>query len=455
MIESLDLTFKTGTVFQALSMHSWNDARYSVDRVYIGDGQAHIFVDYPDTLPVLHWIQIPADHNTGITHAAVVNPIALPEETYDMIIMLENYGTTSWQGNISLYEPAYTQEIPCSIAARSEQSIHVKVPSTLIHGTIHLESDSISPDNEYYFSFSIPREIQVLIVGTNPFIQKALKTAEIIRTPFKVTNTLQLGTIDIRRYDIIIMCGNTAVSPADQAILEHIVREQISSILVLLGTSLDPRLAAFLEPYCTIGSYINPSGYVTIDWIDYEDPVFSIFRDDPSLKTSKIYNYWLLNTTSGVLAQLTDEHPLVISKGNVTIIGTDLIPSSTDLIYKTAFIPLLYRLVMRSVQPEYDLHQYVGSINMLTKPLKAPTGELVPPDGEFLNPGLYTTEDTIIAVNVSADEGDIKPLGKAAARLLNITPIKTDDITGKDLSLFFLICALAFLLFEVILLLIR
>lgn len=455
LIETLSLSYKTGSVFDALSSDQWKDARYDVERIYLGDGQAVAFVDYPDTMPLLYWIRLSAEENAGISDVSLADPIALPEKTYGVIVTVQNHSHSPWQGNIAIQESAYVQEIPCTIAPRSGRKIPVTLPHTLTHGTFHLETDSLDPDNKYYFSFWIPREIRILIVGDNPFIQKALQTGDVIRTPFNVTNTDRLGTTDARLFDIIIICGNVVITSADRSMLEHILREQTSGILFLLGKSIDPQLVMFLAPYCTVSDYIDPSGYVTIDWINYENSLFSIFRDESSLKAAKIYNYWSLTSKSGILARLTDDHPLIISKNNLTIISTDLVPSSTDIVYKTAFIPLLYRLIMSSVQPDYDLNQYVGSVNQLIDPVRSPTGEILHYQSEFTIPGQYTTGDTIISINVIAEEGDIKPLGSDVARSLNITPIKADDLIGKDLSLFFLICALAFLLFEVLLLLLR
>jgi hypothetical protein len=455
LLNSIDLTYKKGNVFDVLSSYSWQDARYPVERIYIGDGQAIAFDGYPDTMPPLLWLQIPIGQNCGITNMSLADPIAVPAETYDLTITVQNYGTNRWDGSIALQGLDFAQEIPCTIALRSEQLFDVTLPRIIRHGTAFIENDSITPDNAYYFSYQTPRVIRILIKGTNRFITSGLQTGNMLSAPFFIKNVSRLGEVDACSYDIIIICGNAPLTSAERAMLEHIAAQKTSSIICLLGRTIDPQMRAFLVPYCTIGDHIDPAGYVTLDWIDYDHPVFSIFRNDPTLKTTKVYDYWLLSSSADIRARITDNNPFIISKNTVTIIGTDLVPQSIDLVYKTAFIPLLFRLIMIGIQPDIDLQQTIGTINPITAPLKTPTGEFIAEGSEFLIPGLYISGDTVIAVNVEPKEGNSALIGNEAARLLHITPVNASDLAGTDLNIFFLMCALAFLLFEVVLLLIR
>lgn len=455
LLGSIDLTYKKGTVFDALSSCSWQDARYPVERIYVGDGQVVAFTGYPDTMPPLMWVQIPIGNNCGITGISLSDPIALPAETYDLAIAVQNYGANRWEGMIALQESTFAHEIPCTIAPRSEQLFDITLPRTLRYGTVFLEHDSIAPDNAYYFSYRPPQVIRILITGTNRFITSGLLTGNMLNAPFFIKNVARLGDVDARSYDVIIICGNARMSSAERAMLEHLAAQHTSSIICLLGRTIDPHMIAFLTPYCTVGEHIDPAGYVTLDYIDYDHPVFNIFRDDPTLKTSKVYDYWSLSTTADIRARITDDHPFIIAKNKVTIIGTDLVPQSTDLVYKTAFIPLLFRLIMIGMQPDIDLEQEVGTINTITAPLRAPTGEFIAEGYEFLTPGLYVSGDTVIAVNVAPKEGNSATIASEAARLLHIIPVDASDFTGTDLNFLFLMCALAFLLFEVVMLLIR
>jgi hypothetical protein len=454
-IESTGLTFSMGSITHALSSLPWHEARHRIDRIYIGDGQAVSFIDYTDTMGPLYSIRLSADHNCGITHVALADPMTVPEETYDILATVQNYGLAQWEGTIALRDTEYTRELPCVVSPRSDKTIQLTLPRTLHAGTLLLEQDSLYPDNAFYFSFTVPREIKVLLVGTNPFIIKALKTGAIVQTPFTITNVAKLGSADVRLYDVIIVCGNYAITPGDRVMLQHIARSPAHNLIILLGNHVNQDMITVVKPYCAVGEHIDPTGYVTIDWIHYDHPVFDLFRDDPSLKTTKIYHYWSLLAGSGIQARLTADHPFIIMKDNVTIIATDLIPSSTDLIYKTSFIPLIYRIIMHASSQHANHTHYVGSPNPFKTPIQTPTGELLYPNAEFTTPGHYHIGDTIVGVNVVPQEGDIKPLGKAIAPALQIESIQAADLTGKDLSLFFLICALFFLLFEVFLLVIR
>jgi hypothetical protein len=455
VLESINLTYKKGSVFNTLSSFNWQEARYPIERIYIGDGQAIAFTRYSDTMPPMYWVQVSSGGNCGISQVALSDPIALPSETYDLSITVSNFSATPWEGTIAVREPESFEEIQTTIAAGDNQSFQIALPADLCHGTVFLEHDRLAVDNAYYFSHRVPEIIRILLVGQNRFIMNGLETASALRTPFAITCVARLGDIDARLYDVIIVCGNVHITPVDRIMLLHIAERQTSSILCMLGNNVDEQMISFLAPYCSIGERIDPPGYVTLDWIDYDHPVFSIFRDEPALKRIKVFRYWSLINKANIRARMTDDRPLIISKDKVVIIATDVIPSSTDIVYNTAFIPLLFRLIMIGMQPRLNLELNVGEANPLTIQLKTPTGEFLPPGGEFKMPGHYSSGDTVLGINVIPEEGDLTPLNDKAAQLLHITPLAASDLTGTDLDVFFLMCALAFFLFEVILLLIR
>lgn len=459
IINSIKLSYKSGNIkTAALSNLSDRKPRYGTQYVYIGDGQAHNFKDFPEELTKqnnFYWLRIPAGSNRGITKVELKDPIAIPLDNYSLKVQITNFSEHRWVGRTTLRANDYYFEKDCEIQPNHKQEVEFLIPTTVQHGSISLYDDSLIVDNAYYFSKSLPQRLKVLIVGSDRYLCSALSPSDDASSPLSIETRENLSAVDLRRFNVIILNGIHEVRESDRIKLNNFILQANRSVICFLGAEVGKNLKDFVSQCCSIEKKISPKGYVTLDWVDYEHPIFSIFFGGTVLKNIKFYHFQELKTQGGIIAKLTGEYPLIITNNNLAVVATQFTPHATDIVYKTAFVPLLFRLIISTTYNKFDKEYYVGQKIDIFEQIKAPTGEYLTKGKEFIYPGFYTVDNETIGVNVDPEEGNLKILGEEAANVLNVHRINLDkDLNKGDLSTIFLYLALFALFLELTLLLI-
>jgi hypothetical protein len=232
--------------------------------------------------------------------------------------------------------------------------------------------------------------------------------------------------------------------------------EDNKGIVCFLGQTVGDNLNSIISRCCRVEEYISVKGYVTLDWIDYGHPILQVFEHTAALKNIKFHNFHKLDAPKNVIAKLTGNNPFIVIDNGLSVVATQFLPQNTDIVYKTAFVPLIHRLLVNTTYPSHDHELYVGDQILQFDKLKAPTGEYILPEQVLLKPGFYTTAQETLGVNVIAAEGNLKILGSKAAEIMHIEIIDLEkDFKQDDMSTTLLLLALFALLLESLLLLIR
>ncbi len=457
LIKRINISYKKGNINNALSQWSTGSPQHTVEYVYIGDGQETNFIDFTEAMIEqrdFYWLQIPLGSNVGITKVALEDPISIPLDNYSLRVTMTNFSSKNWKGTATVRAGDHYYEKDCEIQPNSELSVEFLLPTTIQNGTIVLYDDSLITDNVYYFSKSLPRKLNVVIVGSDKFLYAGLNPTDEVHSPFSIEATESLGKVDLRRFNVVILNGINDISESDRIKLDNFMNQTDKSIICFLGDTVGKNLKEFVSRCCDIEQSISPKGYVTLDWVDYTNPIFNIFVGSTTLKNIKFYHFQKMNAQKGIIAKVTGNYPLIIVDNNFAVIATQFSPRATDIVYKAAFVPLLFRLIISTTYKSYENEFYIGEIVYTFGKLRAPTGEYITKGKEFLTPGFYTIDSETIGVNVIPEEGNPKILGDEAAKILNVQTIDAKDNLAKgDLSDIFLYLALCALFLEVGLLL--
>jgi hypothetical protein len=457
LIKKIELSYKAGKIKDALLDLSDDPPRYRLDYIYVGDGQVTNFKDFPEKMNdgEFFWLKMPAGSNLGITKVFLKDPVAHSLDNYDLEVTVENYSANEWSGRIGLTAGDYHFEKDCEVRPYKEKSIEFSLPVSVHKGKVELYDDSLAIDNAYYFSKSLFTKLKILTVGSNKFLIFSLNPGVESRAPFYVESINNLGQVDLRKFDVIIIDGIYEISESDKIKLESFLNQKQKAILCFLGDEVGYNLGNLIARCCEVEEMVLPKGYVTLDWIDYKHPVFNIFVGSLSLKNIKFYSYHKVTTQGDVIAKLGDDHPLIVIKDNLAVITTQFASPKTDIVYSSAFVPLVFRLVTALTTKSLEKEFYVGEVLTMPNGFSAPTGEYIAPQSEFLIPGFYTSENETIAINVLPQEGNLNILGSEIEKILNIHTIDTEmELSRSDLSKIFLYLALFALLSELILLVI-
>jgi hypothetical protein len=458
LIERLDISYKGGVLGDITMRLPERKPQYQVEYLYIGDGQAITFKDFPETLVedgTFYWLKIPTGGNVAITDVFLKDPVAIPMDEYRLIIVLTNFSSRMWSGSVRISSDAYSFEQNCNVLPWQHTQLEFLLPVLSGRGQVEMYTDSLSVDNVYFFLKSLPRASTVLIVGHDEFLHLALQPDDVARKPFTVQFVSTLERVDLRKFNIVILNGLVDISESDRVRLDNFLHRERVGIVCFLGETVGDNLRHFIAPCCQVKEQVTPKGYATIDWIDYNHQVFSVFLGTTALKNIKFYCFQKLTADRGVIASVSGNYPLIVVHNNMAVIATQFTPQSTDIVYKTAFIPLVYRLLASLMSTSVNKELYVGDTVRSFQQLKTPSGEYLVQGDEFPAPGFYGAGDDTVAVNVYPDEGNLTMLGNERARILNIHTINKETVTGSDMATFFLLLSLLAIVVETMLLLIR
>ncbi len=458
LVKKIRLTYKSGDINQVLSKVSTSESRYPVEYVYVGDGQEvnfrnlqQEFIEGAD----FYWLRIPLGSNVGISNVTLKDPVAIPLEDYSLSVDIENFSSQPWLGKVTVSSGDYYYERDCEVQSTHAVTLEFLLPLFARNGKIVLYDDSLLTDNIYYFSKSLPRRLNVLIVGDEEFLTKGLTPTDYATSPFSVEAVNTLGSADLRKFDVIILNGIHDISASDKIKIDNFMSQSERSVICFLGDKVGDNLRELVSRCCTIDEPLSPKGYVTLDWVDYMHPILKTFVGSPALNNIKFYHFQKMSAQRGVIAKLTGDYPFIVVDDNFVVVATQFAHHTTDIVYKASFIPLLYRMIVSTTHKSYEKEFYVGQKVSALHNLKAPTGEYLTRGREFLIPGFYTANSSTISVNVIPVEGNTKIMGDEMANILQIHTVDLQkDLARGDLSTMFLYCALLVFLLELGLLLI-
>jgi len=334
-------------------------------------------------------------------------------------------------------------------------------------GYVEVTDNQLPADNRRFFTLNVPRQIRVLIVGDDPRASFYLQTAlcpdqeisgVMIPTAIAVDD---LRHHDLDRTDVVIM-ANVPELDGDQLFkVDRFVR-QGGGLLVLLGSRINHHFYNdhLLKRICpatiqeALGSPTQKSSYLTLDQVDYDHPVFQIFRraEKAQIPSPRFYMAYNLEPGEGVnvLASFNNGSPALVEsktgRGRVLFMATAVDPDWTDMPVRGAFIPLVHRSVhyLATAQPSDGEELLVGAPlrwDMAQVPegrelsCTTPGGErvILRPTGQrgysvasyevTDEPGIYRFslgDETLtaFAVNVDLGESDLEPLSAKEAKQL-------------------------------------
>jgi hypothetical protein len=455
----IDIAYTGGSIRRALAKVPQREARYAIDYFYVGDGQAENFRDFPvgvDAPGELFWVPISTGGNVGISNAALKDPVAVALQTYALQVAVHSYTPRLWSGKIGVSSGDYYIEKEYAIQPHMEGRLDFEIPVEFVRGKLELFDDSLLTDNIYYFCKQLPQDMRILIIGDSPYVVRALTAESTTTAAFKVQTAEKLANIDLRRYDVLILAGINEISESERLrILDHTARAN-TGLAVILGDDIGNRLSEIVSRTCQVIGKTMPKGYVVLDRVDNTHPVFSIYENTGALRDVQCYSYMKVRSAERVVARFSSGDPFLIVRGNTAVITCRMLPQNTNLVYKSSFVPLLLRLLFGLATGSGRKEFYVGESITPFNRIRTPAGEFLDSGDVFTVPGFYSSDSETLCVNVRPEEGDLSILGAERARLLNIRQIDPGrELTGTDLSSFFMVLALLSVVLELGLILLK
>ncbi len=370
----------------------------------IKDGQAKLYV-----IPLSN----PQPANLTIAQLEFANQIFEQGKIFELNCLIKNTGSTNEKNKlVQLFiDGKISGQTTVDLASGESQLVKFKIvplKTGILSGSVLLEDDDLFWDNRRYFTFSVPEQINVLLVASQEadtrFLQLALnptpEQSNRVKINFIKPEQIQFGSL--ADYSVVVLSNVPRISGAFLSAITDFVKNG-GGLLVFLGSDVDLRnynenlnqvlsLPVFAE---TIGSLEEKQSYQGLGKIDYSHPIFiSVFeKDRQQVESPFFYFSTKLKTkpTDEVIIQFSNGDPLLVESsveaGKVLLFASALDPNWSNLYLRGLFVPLLNRgvayLASRSVSLQQECFVAAELSTHLTNVENLTDLQILKPDGKF------------------------------------------------------------------------
>jgi len=310
-------------------------------------------------------VQLSANTQANVTVDSVwlLSAIHRPGETEKLVVKLHNYAGEN------------SAKIPLKLTINGEQkalggyiiNAHATQNDTLAfsglkagwqRGEISLQDNPVTFDNQFYFSFNVKQQMQVLLIddGTaNPYLKAVFATDQ-----FFNVNRVPAGNVDyagLGAYPLIVLSDVKSVAAGLAQQLKTYVSKG-GTLIVFPAADADwASYRSFLQPLGAVYPEKLLTENIKVSALNLQNPVFkNIFEDfpkNPDLPVVKKY-YQFGSSSSGneSLMQLPGGQPFWAGynngKGKVYIAAVPLNEDFSNLPRHALFVPIIFRIALLS-----------------------------------------------------------------------------------------------------------
>lgn len=344
-------------------------------RVLSGSEARLFFVDLP----------LERNDNLGITAVDFGGQLIMPGHDFDLTATITNYGNEDRSDVIaSLFiDNNRLAQTAFSVNAGQETTVRFarSVSQTGFHsGYVELSDDKFVTDNRYYFSFHLPQKFNLLVINgdrSGPFMSLALSPSASVNQywSMKEVSPEMLSGVNFRDYDVVFLAGTPVLSEVYLRRLKSYVKAG-NSLFLSCGPQTDTD--HFNRHWSEVTSVVidepirtdfSRAGYYTFLSIDFDHPIFSVFRfEDNRPPEVKFYTLPKMHVTGDgrVLARFTGDRPALVEStyggSKILTFTGPMAPGFSDITSHAFFVPFVSRLAeyLASDLSSFDVQLYAG-----------------------------------------------------------------------------------------------
>ena len=250
--------------------------------------------------------------------------------------------------------------------ASKEETFRFILDNTgFVSGSVSLEADDISEDNQAYFTFLVPEKIKVALVGADEdvkYLLYALKPKAFSADNFDVKKipAQALPFLQPDQYDVIVLSNVAKISSESTGKILDFVRAG-GGLLMALGKNIDikayneiinPRL--HLPKFLSVmGSMQENAGIFSLGKTDFTHPIFAgIFEKKDAQFTRPNFSFAVKTARSAnsqTIIEYSSGDPFLLEtrlgQGSILVYTTGFDLSLSDFVHRTIFAPLITRSV--------------------------------------------------------------------------------------------------------------
>lgn len=357
-------------------------------------------------------LPVEADDNCGVTSLDFGGRLILPGHDFELVATVRNNGSRDRDDLIaSLYldgNRVAQTDIEVKAGSQAVARFTRSVSRTGFHsGWVELSDDRFPGDNRRWFSFHIPEQFNLLVLGEGrsaELISLALAPGTEVNQYWSVKRVApdELAGTNFREYDVVIAADAPFLAEPYFGRMRNYVASGRPLLLTYGPTS---ETGFFNANWAEVSGVVideplppqvSRAGYYTLAGVDTEHPIFEVF-DFPEGALPEVKFYGLpklhLRDTVRTLMRFSGDRPALIEnqfgRGQVLTLTGPIDPRYSDLAGHAFFVPLITRSVeyLTTRLSRFDLDLTVGTAIRRSLPLtEAVTMPLVmttPDSGEF------------------------------------------------------------------------
>jgi len=359
----------------------------------------------------VYFVSLPTDEtdeNLGVIDLDFGGQLIQPGLDFNLTATVRNYSSEPSGDRIaSLFiDGNRVAQTDFTVAAGGETRVRFtrSVSNSGYHaGYVEISDDRFPVDNKYFFSFRVPEQFNLLIVGTDEaarFFNLALVPNQSLSRFWSVKQSQpnELAGVNFNDYDVVVLAGAPTIPDSYANRLKSFVRRG-KALYVVYGPSTDINEFNVTWSEVTGVTYeeavrrdFSRSGFYTFGAIDFNHPIFSVFsfeqNEPPEIKFYTLPKVSVVEDTRTLVRFSGDRPALVETRygdGRVLTFTGPIAPQYSDLVSQAFFVPFVSRTAeyLASDLSSLDLRLFSGDNIVRTVPQSASINyplELVAPD---------------------------------------------------------------------------
>ncbi len=233
-------------------------------------------------------------------------------------------------------------------------------------GFLELTDDDLMLDNRRFFAFRIPEKVNVLLIGEHVedthhlnLSLNPLERSDVNKVVDRATRA-SLSGVDFTRYPVIILSNVSRLTDVQLSNLERFVQRG-GGVLFIPGDDIDTEFYSdeIVRKFLGLnmsGSFTateSVTGFFSFEKIDFEHPVFQVYRDVdkdkiPLIKFSSIFELPEGSHLKTLIRFNLGKPALVergLGKGKIMLMAAPVDQARGDLVMHPFFVPMINRCV--------------------------------------------------------------------------------------------------------------
>ncbi|MCH8020610.1 BatA domain-containing protein [candidate division KSB1 bacterium] len=314
-------------------------------------------------------VTISNEENLGVTDVSFENQILEQGKVAEIKATIKNYGENAANNKLVhlFVNGKRVGQNVVDLEANSAANVVFRfVPDQtgFQSGFVLLEEDDLIEDNRRFFTFTIPEEIPVLLVGNREqdtyYLNLALRPQKEVSSYLKIEPILarDFAEYNLDNTEVVIVSNVSKFDNAETLKLQKYVSEG-GGLMIFLGADVDLRnyndgLHKRLNLPLLTQSSAKGRGeqFLSFGKIDFSHPIFKgVFEDEKRVESPHIR--FTLNVSSkeplDKIIEYNNGAPFLfeskLQKGRIIYMTTGISEDWSDLIFRGLFVPLVNRSI--------------------------------------------------------------------------------------------------------------